>query len=328
MFLFVPIRVDLLGHLIREDRVEVLKMYKAEISSSGLAALFDAAKQSRIIRRLDLDLIDFDEEALDALVTLMRQSTSITQYRLQSTELRPNCVAAICDALANNVVFQELFLVGNDLGLESARIIGRFLNANKNQAFQCLNLTLNPFDDKGVIALIKGLRSNKTLRKLYLGRCHISTDGVNALSSLLAHGSPLELLSLLDDRIQEAGLMALAKALAHNQKLQRLDLFGNPGGKKKQVEDAFIDTLQSNVTLVAIKGLIKSSEIENLLLRNKEQIPAVVRCAALLLIGIRQLTNFEGMGDFGVFPKDIVRLIAQRVYATRRDPVWIQALKD
>ena len=49
--------------------------------------------------------------------------------------------------------------------------------------------------------------------------------------------------------------MALAKALAHNQKLQRLDLFGNPGGKKKQVEDAFIDTLQCNVTLVAIKGL-------------------------------------------------------------------------
>jgi hypothetical protein len=33
------------------------------------------------------------------------------------------------------------------------------------------------------------------------------------------------------------------------------------------------------------------------------------------------------MGKFVVFPKDVVRLIAQAVWATRRDPVSIQALE-
>ena len=93
-----------------------------------------------------------------------------------------------------------------------------------------------------------------------------------------------------------------------------------------EIEEAFIDALRTNVTLIELEG-IKSSKIEALLVRNRELIPAAVRRAALLLIGIRRSTDIEGMGDFAVFPKDIVRLIAQTLWATRRDPIWIQALK-
>ena len=96
----------------------------------------------------------------------------------------------------------------------------------------------------------------------------------------------------------------------------------NAGLKGAGVEDAFIEAHQNNVTLTRLQG-IESPKIASLLLRNKELIPAAVRRAAFLLIGIRRSTDFEGMGDFAVFPKDIVRLIAQTVYATRRDPIWI-----
>ena len=321
----VEIRVDLLLHLIRKNRVLHLKMCESHISSSGLASLFDAAMHSTM-RTLDFSSFHFDEESLNALATLMKRSNTITEYNLVDNEIGDDDVALICDGLAENVVVEKLDFCANEFGVEGARSLARLLKATKNKTLASLNLGLNPLENEGVVALVDGLKSNKSLRTLDLTFCGISDDGAIALASLLEHGSHLVELDLNDNEIGEAGLMALANAVKHNRNLQDLDLNFFFGGDGEGIENAFVDVFQSNVALLMLGG-IESSKIETLLLRNKEQIPAAVRRAALLLIGIRRSTDFEGMGDFAVFPKDIVRLIAQTVWATRRDPVWIQALK-
>ena len=289
-------------------------------------AFFDALMNSGATTALRLESIDFDRTDLKALAMLMRRSKSIFKYRLWHLNIQDDGVALICDALAGNGVIEYLDLSQNGFEVEGARSLARFMKANGSKSLTTLVLAGNPIGDEAVVALVDGIRGNESLRGLNLSYCGISDDGAIALASLLQHGSHLETLGLYGNEIEEAGLIALAIALKHNRKLQYLDFSLNPGCHGEGIENAFIPVFQSNVTLLKLAG-IRSPKIEALLLRNKELVPAAVRRAALLLIGIRRSTDFEGMGDFAVFPKDIVRSIAQTVWATRRDPIWIQALK-
>ena len=223
-------------------------------------------------------------------------------------------------------MIEDLDISENSIGVEGARTLGSFLKANKSKTLASLSLAANSIGDEGVVALVDGLKSNESLRALYLSYCRISDEGAIALASLLEHGSYLETLRLHVNGIGEAGTKALANGLKRNKHLRHLGVQKNPELRGEIFESSFIDALQNNVTLLQLAG-IRSSEIENLLLRKQEHIPEAVRRTALLLIGIRRSTDFEGMGDFAIFPKDIVRLIAQTVWATRRDPMWIKALK-
>jgi hypothetical protein len=60
--------------------------------------------------------------------------------------------------------------------------------------------------------------------------------------------------------------------------------------------------------------------------RNAILIPAAVRRASLSLIAARR--NIAGAGILAIFPKEIVKMIAMEVYATRKDPIWIDALSE
>ena len=322
----VEIRADLLAHMIRANCVVELSLYNALIPSSGLVALFDALMNTGVTTALRLESIDFDRTTLKALAMLMKNSKSIVDYYLRELNIQDDGVALICDALAENSVIEELDLWHGGIEVEGARSLARFLKANRSKSLASLAPAGNSIGNEGVVALVDGIRSNERLRGLNLSYCEISDDGAIALASLLEHGSQLEDLYLYGNEIGEAGLMALANALNHNRNLQDLYLDFYSGGDGEGIENAFVEALQSNVTLTHLQG-IESLKIEALLIRNKELIPATVCRAALFLIGIRQSTDFEGMGDFAVFPKDVVRLIAQTVYATRRDPVWIQAVK-
>ena len=76
------LRVDLLAHLIQENRVMDLVLNGVGISSSDLLAIFDATSRSGVITALHLKFIDFDEKALKALAMLMKRSKSIFKYHL------------------------------------------------------------------------------------------------------------------------------------------------------------------------------------------------------------------------------------------------------
>lgn len=94
-----------------------------------------------------------------------------------------------------------------------------------------------------------------------------------------------------------------------------------------EFENTITDVLESsNVSLLYLGICWANLEIDELLWRNKNFVPVAVRHAALLLIGIRQSNSADGMGAFAVCPKDVVKLIAMQVWATRTDPIWIESL--
>ena len=103
--------------------------------------------------------------------------------------------------------------------------------------------------------------------------------------------------------------------------------------EEREIEGEFFDAIAGGNVCIIQTGLDTQrlgyndpNYLEGLLRRNKERIPAAARRAALLLIGVCRSNDFEGMGAFAVCPKDVIKLIAMEVWATRTDPIWIQAL--
>ena len=123
----------------------------------------------------------------------------------------------------------------------------------------------------------------------------------------------------------------IAEALTHNKAIAFLNLDYNEIGDEGA--ERFIDALSHNVCIVHlyVSGsgtTVRSRRTIQYLaeIRNAILIPAAVRRASLYLITARLC--IANAGEFSVFPKEIVRMIAMQVWATRKDPKWIEAVND
>ena len=166
---------------------------------------------------------------------------------------------------------------------------------------------------------------------LNLEECSIFDDGAEIVASFLKKDKFASKVCLAVCLIESQGAEALAEALKHNETVESLDIGGNQIG---YCAEAFIEALQNNACITNIDfdycGLASESirTIKYLTeTRNKILIPAAVRRASLYLIAARRRTNSDA-GALACFPKEIVKMIAMKVWTTRKDPIWIQALSE
>ena len=295
-------------------------------------SLFDAIAESKVLECFSLIIIDGSKTlgAVDEIVALLRllEQCPIRSLCLNIDHFREEEIARMCNALADKPL-ECLDLGKNMISSEGAAILGRFVGTHT-----ILNtlVLLELFDGEGLKAFQPGLENSPCLQKLTMQYCEVKSHSLAAMAEYLKMSRWKEL-RLVEIICESPVFFIFAEALKESRTLEILtlqlsDMERHPYSFGADEEAAFIDALSHNVTLteLIINGG-RNATIGNLLLRNKNLIPAVVRRAALFLIGIRRSTNDEGMGDFAVFPKDVVRLLAQAVWATRRDPVWIQALE-
>jgi Ran GTPase-activating protein (RanGAP) involved in mRNA processing and transport len=80
----------------------------------------------------------------------------------------------------------------------------------------------------GVMELCKGLRTNSTLKYLYLTFCNLEEDCGHALGEVLSNSrSSLEVLNLGGNRLKGAGLRGICRGLRSNHTLQKLYIQDN-----------------------------------------------------------------------------------------------------
>ena len=139
----------------------------------------------------------------------------------------------------------------------------------------------------------------------------IMPEGFKALAKALKTNRCLTVLRLDDNVINNDCVEALIDAIVnHNVSLKEIHIFAtanilgeiNPSSKAR------------------IRYLTET--------RNAFLIPAAARRASLHLIAVRRNANFEDMGYLALIDKNIVKMIAAMVWATRDDPKWIEALSD
>jgi hypothetical protein len=147
------------------------------------------------------------------------------------------------------------------------------------------------------------LKHDETVNRLYLLSCKIGNLGAKAIAEALKHNETVEFLELSENHIGDDGAEELIDALSSNVFIGCLPVWSNKLAPEARA---------------VIKYLTET--------RNKILIPAAVRCASLSLIAARR--NIADAGNFAIFPKEIVKMIAMEVYATRKDPIWINALTE
>ena len=173
------------------------------------------------------------------------------------------------------------------------------------------------------------------LKILTLTYAKFCANEAEIVAAFLRVDDTLEWVNLSWSNIGPGETWAIADAMKHNKTVQCLDLAGNDIGDEGA--QALLDALNYNVCLtwlnVEYNNNTVAPESEAIIqylteTRNTSFIPAAIRRASLYLIAIRRTANPHGMGTIGIFPKDIVKLIAMEVFATRKDPIWIEAAEN
>ena len=176
--------------------------------------------------------------------------------------------------------------------------------------------------DTEVVALMQG-----ELLTLNLSFCKIGDDGAEIVAHFLKQDEIVKKVNLGSCRLGPHGAKAIADSLKHNQTVEEMHLYANPIGEEGA--DALMEALICNVCMewfyVPVAPKFQET-IEYLTkTRNTILIPAAVRRASLSLIAARRNTD---AGNLAIFPKEIVTMIAMEVWATRREPIWINALTE
>ena len=171
------------------------------------------------------------------------------------------------------------------------------------------------------------------LTRLFLYDCRLQDADASLVAKYMVSSPTVAQLRLRRNKIGPWGASEIAKAVTHSKVLWELNLGGNMIGDEGA--EALITMLAHNVCITELcatenaVSLGARTRLEYLTrTRNKVLIPAAVRRAALCLIAFRRAENLEDAGDFANFPKEIVKMIAIKVWATRKDPIWIGALSE
>ena len=157
--------------------------------------------------------------------------------------------------------------------------------------------------DHGAELIAAFLQEEKSLKTVHLYDCNIGPPGAQAIANVLKLNRTVELLNLLGNRIGPPGAEALSDALKHNVCLVWINVNSNNAPSER------VDSIYNLVRI-----------------RNALLIPAAVRRVSLLLIAARR--NISEAGILAIFPKELVKMIAMEVWATSRDPEWIQAVSQ
>ena len=159
--------------------------------------------------------------------------------------------------------------------------------------------------DDGAEIVADFLAHDEAVGRVWLDGCYIGPRGAKAIAESLKQNETVESLHLSDNEFWDEGAEALIDALKYNVCMECLDIR----------EDNIIDSPELYATIEYLSET-----------RNKILIPAAVRRASLFLIAARR--NITDAGNLAVFPKEIVKMIAMEVFATRKDPIWINVLTE
>ena len=169
------------------------------------------------------------------------------------------------------------------------------------------------------------------LTRLDLEGCQILCVGAEIVADFLKHNETVIEAELYGCAIGARGAKTIAEALKHNETVELLELRSNPIGDEGG--EALLDALAYNVCIgdIPLYNTNVVSESVAIIIyltgtRNAILIPAVVRRASLFLIAARR--TIAGAGHLSRFPKEIVKMIAMEVWASRKEPIWINALTE
>mmetsp|Transcript_19187 Transcript_19187/g.31462 ORF Transcript_19187/g.31462 Transcript_19187/m.31462 type:complete len:603 (-) Transcript_19187:20-1828(-) len=157
-------------------------------------------------------------------------STRGISLTFQNQELGARSCLAIAEIVSRQCNVRSLSLIECGVTHNAATEIGRGLRSNLH--LECLDLSGNLIDSRGVRGLLKYIRSNRTLLELSLANCSLDECCANIIANslLLSENSTLRRLDLSNNGLNDRGIECLARSISSHTSLIHVDVSGN-GGK-------------------------------------------------------------------------------------------------
>jgi Ran GTPase-activating protein (RanGAP) involved in mRNA processing and transport len=145
--------------------LRVLDVEDTGLGPEGIRALSRGIRRSSTIEVLDLTAAGAEPYGATELACALEANKSLTALRMAMNQVEDSGAIAIASALRKNSVMRKLDLESNLLTAEGALALA---DALPHSALTELELAYNSIEIRGVAAIMKSLRANRTLTSLGL----------------------------------------------------------------------------------------------------------------------------------------------------------------
>ncbi len=257
------------GHIIIEPRnVKEIVMLSCENVPASILNIAECCLHS--LSHLNLTRCSINDETLNTILSYAKAFPHMKKLILDENILTAISGSVIADFFKNRKEIRILCLNGNSLAeghipilkavkgsglkrleLRNCGITG--FDETITEVLQCtkieeLCLADNPICERqSAINIAEGLKSNTSLKILWIRRTHLGEDGAKAIASAMVTNTGLRELGMGQNYIKEEGAFKLAEALRTNKTLVALYLIGNQLTTENVKK--FSDVLKVNSTL-------------------------------------------------------------------------------
>ena len=229
--------------------VKQLSLYNTGIGEPDCEALCELLKSTHSLQDLDIDQNNLSSESVASIITGLSHNSSLTYLEISNSHFSMANVDSLASVLKDHSKCTLTWLVLQDCHISSESAVKLVAALCKNTTLKRLDLSRNPIGEheEGVTSAVKLLVENKTLTKLGLRHCHISSEGASELAAALCKNSTLKHLDLQHNPIGVEGASSMSDMLQHNTSLVVLWLYDDSVGEEGVHQ--LINSLKHNQTL-------------------------------------------------------------------------------
>eukprot|EP00945_MAST-04E_sp_MAST-4E-sp1_P001927 g1927.t1 len=292
--------------LTGNDVLQSLSISGNYITAKGCKAIANALKQNITLLSLNISSQinhgdhGIGEEGAKHFAECMLSGLALQRLDLSSNHLGYKGAEHLGNAFKSNPSsywgkLEVLNLASNNFGRRGARALAPGLAVN--ETLQQIDLSWNSLgemkttekDPKGIIAICKAMKRNRTLKVLNLSGNTLSNRGADLVSEMLNYNSTLSRIALRCNGIESLSVQSLLQQFKSCRNLVHVDLAGNtvPFGKQANTvdKDAWVhpELLRLRkpygVELVPPppKGFVLSATVPNNMMITYGDIPKVIQ---------------------------------------------------
>ena len=226
-----------------------LWLNNTEIGEPDCEALCELLKSSHLLQNFDIDQNNLSSESVASIIIGLSHNSSLTRLKVSNSYFSTANVDSLASVLKDHSKCTLTWLDLEDCHIRCEGAVELAAALCKNITLEHLNVSRNPIGEHvdGASAVAKMLVENKTLTKLYLQDCHISSEGAVELAASLCKNSTLKCLFLDRNPIGVEGASSMADMLQHNTSLEDLHLHDDSVGEEGVHQ--LINNLKHNQTL-------------------------------------------------------------------------------
>jgi Ran GTPase-activating protein (RanGAP) involved in mRNA processing and transport len=221
---------ECLAGLLRtpETTLQVLQLHGNYFGASGVAAICEAVKTNKELRRLTIGNNHATDEAAAAIAAMLEGN-----YTLEDLDLRLNSLTAVGvktiaqHGLAKNTSLRFLTLSGNQVGPVGANELTHVLSAHQRSVIEQLDLSSCGLMSTGGVRIASLLSTSISLKDVNLSDNGLDDEAAVSLAQNIADGFAISVVDVSCNEIGEEGASHLIDAALRNAQLSALVMHGN-----------------------------------------------------------------------------------------------------